>query len=109
VHDGWAAYSSYTRCRQALCGVHLLRELTFFEELSGETKAWASPLKELLLEMKGEAEREGGPEAGRVGEMTARYDRLVTEGQEAQPPVGLPDWVAQAGTQPAATAGEKER
>jgi hypothetical protein len=40
---------------------HLLRELTYFEELNEVTKAWASPLKELLLEMKGVAEREGAP------------------------------------------------
>jgi transposase len=40
VHDGWPAYSFYTQCRHALCGVHLLRELTFFAELSAETKGW---------------------------------------------------------------------
>ncbi|MFL6230938.1 MAG: IS66 family transposase [Pyrinomonadaceae bacterium] len=51
VHDGWLAYAHYTQCRHALCGVHLLRELTYFEELGKETKAWATPLKELLLEM----------------------------------------------------------
>ena len=49
MHDGWLAYTHYTKCRHALCGVHLLRELTYFEELSEETKLWASPLKELLL------------------------------------------------------------
>jgi transposase len=54
VHDGLLAYTHYTRCRHALCGVHLLRELTYFDELSAETKAWAAPLKELLLKMKGE-------------------------------------------------------
>jgi transposase len=78
VHDGWLAYSHYTRCRHALCGVHLLRELTYFEELGEETKAWAAPLKELLLEMKGEVERargEGGKRlaAGRLAELTGSY------------------------------------
>jgi transposase len=90
VHDGWLSYTHYSGCRHALCGAHLLRELTYFEELSEETKAWAAPLKGLLLEMKGVAEREGGPKAGRVEEMTARYDRLVAEGQEAQPPPDVP-------------------
>lgn len=51
-------------CRHALCGAHLLRELTFFEELSEETKAWPSHLKELLLGMKGEAEEEGDRRRG---------------------------------------------
>jgi transposase len=62
VHDGLLSYKHYTRCRHALCGVHLLRELTYFGELSEETKTWAAPLKELLLEMKGEVERVCGQE-----------------------------------------------
>ncbi len=91
VHDGWLSYTHYPNCRHALCGAHLLRELTYFEELSEETKTWAAPLKELLLEMKGVAEREGAPVPPRLVEgLTARYDRLVAEGQEAQPPPGVP-------------------
>ena len=55
------------------------------------TKAWAVPLKELLLEMKGVAEREGVQvPAWQVEELTARYDRLVAEGQEAPPPPDVP-------------------
>ena len=96
VHDGWPAYSFYTQCRHALCGAHLLRELTFFAELSEETKAWAAPLKELLLEMKAEAER-AGAEGGRrvaddkLAELTQCYDRLIAEGLEAQPPPQVPE------------------
>jgi transposase len=91
VHDGWLSYTHYPNCRHALCGAHLLRELTYFEELSEVTKAWAAPLKELLLEMKGVAEREGAQvPAWRVEELTARYDRLVAEGQGAQPPPDVP-------------------
>ncbi len=94
VHDGWFSYTHYSDCRHALCGAHLLRELTYFEELSEETKAWAASLKELLLEMKGVAEREGAQApAWRVRELTARYDRLVAEGQGAQPPPGVPQSV----------------
>ena len=32
VHDCWASYLSYTNCEHALCGSHLLRELTFIVE-----------------------------------------------------------------------------
>lgn len=68
-----------------------MRELTYFEELSEETKAWVAPLKELLLEMKGVADSEGAQvPAWRVEELTARYDRLVAEGREAQPPPDVP-------------------
>jgi transposase len=98
VHDGLLAYKHYTTCRHALCGVHLLRELTYFEELAAETKAWAAPLKELLLKMKGEIERvnaEGGkrlPEE-RLWSLTQSYDRLVAAGLESQPPPDVPDQV----------------
>jgi transposase len=91
VHDGWFSYTHYPDCSHALCGAHLLRELTYFEELSEETKVWAAPLKALLLEMKGAAEREGAPvSAWQVEELTARYDRLIAEGQRAQPPPDIP-------------------
>ena len=91
VHDGWLSYTHYPDCRHALCGAHLLRELTYFEELCEVTKAWAAPLRELLLEMKGVAEREGAQvPAWQVGELTARYDQRVAEGQEAQPPPDVP-------------------
>ncbi|MET0623163.1 MAG: IS66 family transposase, partial [Pyrinomonadaceae bacterium] len=92
VHDGWLSYTHYSSCHHALCGAHLLRELTYFEELSEATKAWASSLKELLLEMKGVAEHEGAPvPAWQVEGLTARYDMLVAEGQGAQPPPDVPE------------------
>lgn len=98
VHDGWLAYKHYTRCRHALCGVHLLRELTYFEELSAQTKAWATLLKELLLEMKEAVEREragGGTRLNSLmlAELSERYDRLVVEGQGASPPPDMPELV----------------
>jgi transposase len=98
VHDGLLSYKYYTRCRHALCGVHLLRELTYFEELSAQTKAWAAPLKEMLLEMKGSVERVRGEGGKRLAEeelslLTQSYDRLVAEGQKAQPPQEVPEQV----------------
>jgi transposase len=35
VHDGYASYATYRGCRHALCGVHLLRELTYLAEEEG--------------------------------------------------------------------------
>jgi len=98
VHDGWLAYTHYTRCQHALCGVHLLRELTYFAELSAQTKAWAAPLKELLLEMKREVERvkeEGGRQLDqqRLVSLIESYDHLVAAGLRAQPPPELPQQV----------------
>ena len=47
VHDCWASYLSYAHCDHALCGAHLLRELTFIVDAHGY--AWAKRMKRLLL------------------------------------------------------------
>jgi transposase len=98
VHDGWLSYTYYTGCRHALCGAHLLRELTYFVELGEGWRGWAEPLLKLLLEMKAEVERvsEGGgdrlaPE--RLMELMGSYDRLVRQGLEANPPPEVADQV----------------
>ena len=46
IHDCWASYFSYTSCRHALCGSHLLRELVFIIESNGYR--WAKNMKLLL-------------------------------------------------------------
>ncbi len=91
VHDGWWSYDYYTACRHSLCGVHLLRELTFFTELNAEQKAWAAPLKELLLEIKDAVERERGNgrehlKADEQAAFTRSYDELVTQGLSVNAP-----------------------
>lgn len=85
VHDGWPVYSLYSRCTHALCGAHLLRELTYFIEANAEQKSWAEPLKSLLLEIKSEVER--GREAGnrrldadRQAAFIAQYQEIIKEG-----------------------------
>ena len=47
VHDCWASSLSYAHCGHALCGAHLLRELTFIIDAHGY--AWAKRMKRLLL------------------------------------------------------------
>lgn len=98
VHDGWLSYTYYTGCRHALCGAHLLRELTYFVELGEGWKQWAEPLLKLLLEMKAEVERtrergEGRLAAQRLMELRCSYDQLVTQGLEANLPPEVPDQV----------------
>ena len=99
VHDGLLSYKHYTKCRHVLCGVHLLSELTYFEEVSAETKVlWAAPLKQLLLEMKGEVERVIVQDGKRLADdnlnsLTESYDRLVVEGLRMQLPPEVPEQV----------------
>jgi len=91
VHDGWPAYGYYCQCRHALCGAHLLRELTYIEESHPHQRGqWAEPLAKLLLEMKEAVE--GARAAGRAaltkqeqGEYFGRYDEVVRRGLELNP------------------------
>jgi transposase len=46
VHDFWQAYLSL-ECEHAICNAHIVRELTFFEDLGQD---WAAQLKALLLQ-----------------------------------------------------------
>jgi hypothetical protein len=112
VHDGLLAYKYYMHFRHALCGVPLLRELTYFEKLTAETKAWAAPLKELLPEMRGKSSKSGeragsGLPGGRLAALTASYERLIDDGQRARPP-GIPEQVIKPGARPAVAAREKK-
>lgn len=91
VHDGWWSYDYYTHCRHSLCCVHLLRELTFFAELSNEQKAWAAPLAELLLEIKGRVEElmDAGQQSLGRDEQAAfseRYEGLIRKGLDQNEP-----------------------
>jgi transposase len=89
VHDGWKPYRRYTCCRHALCNIHHLRELTFFEEQFHQT--WAKELKGLLLEMKAAVEdvhtlgRNLLPASAREAFVT-HYRTLLAAGLAANPP-----------------------
>jgi transposase len=65
-------------------------KLTFFTELSEESKRWAEPLCKLLLVIKREVEgvrAEGGERLDERREaLTAGYAQLVGEGIKANPP-----------------------
>lgn len=89
VHDGWSAYATYSQCGHALCGAHLLRELTFLHEQYQQT--WAQQMKALLLKAKAavEAARQRGAEAlddALAKTLTNEYRVLVEAGFAANPP-----------------------
>ena len=91
VRDGWQAYDEYRRCRHALCGAHLLRELVYVEEVSPDQRQWVEPFIKLLLEIKAAAERARGAGRGELGEemqakFIRRYERLVRRGERLNPP-----------------------
>lgn len=102
VHDGLRSYQGY-RFTQALCNVHHLRELTFIEE---ELKQdWARKMKELLLDMKAavaQAKANGLSELDllTLAEFLARYERIIAQGYQANPPPGPPRTAAQGKRKP---------
>ena len=48
IHDCWLPYFTYKNCQHALCGSHLLRELTFV--IDSNNYRWATRMKRLLQE-----------------------------------------------------------
>ena len=89
VHDGYASYFTHRGCAHALCGVHLLRELTFLAEEGGAR--WAAALKRGLLTMKHAADRARTAGAAAVpraalARYRRRYAALLAAGEAAEPP-----------------------
>src|SRR5271157_3457686 len=88
VHDGWQSYWQYA-CDHALCNVHHLRELTFLSE--EQQQVWADQMITLLLDIKEAVEQARAQ--GRtslhpleVQDWKARYEALLDEGYQANPP-----------------------
>jgi len=91
VSDALCAYRQYRQSRHALCGAHLLRELTYIKETCAEQQQWTEPLAKLLLEIKAAGERvraARGVELGQEQRATSfrRYDRLVARAAKLNPP-----------------------
>jgi transposase len=88
VHDGWSPYWRYEAVH-ALCGAHLLRELDAVAE--EPRQGWAAGMAELLCDAKLVADRarqagnEQVDEAARA-RLVARYQRLLVDGERANPP-----------------------
>ncbi len=92
VHDGWGSYWHYT-CAHALCNVHLLRELTFLEEI--QKLEWAGELKTLLLDMKEATEQARALDKAalhvvEVDDWKAQYLSCLDVADQAHPPAQAP-------------------
>jgi transposase len=89
VHDGYSSYSQYPDAQHALCNAHHLRELVFVKEQYEQ--AWAEKMIALLVEIKEaveETKRQGQAALTdrQQADFEARYDHLIAQGLEANPP-----------------------
>ncbi len=87
IHDCWASYFSYIHCGHALCGSHLLRELTFVVDSNGY--AWAANMKRLLKEtcIKVSKSRQKKLSANDYANLQKRFRNILTRGEKELPPI----------------------
>ena len=89
IHDFWKPYLKYQDAQHALCNAHLIRDLVFLVEQYQQ--AWAQELLDLLLKIKQVQETAQAKHQDTLSNRVLRlfeadYDRLVAQGQRANPP-----------------------
>ncbi len=87
IHDCWASYFSYDHCGHALCGSHLLRELTFIVESNGY--AWATNIKRLLQETCKTVSNSKNKKLSTKNylKLQKRFRNIMTRGEKELPPI----------------------
>jgi transposase len=87
IHDCWASYLSYPDCSHALCGSHLLRELTFVVDSNGY--AWAKNMKRLLQETCKAVTQSPNKmlSDSACRNLQKRYRNILTRGGKELPPI----------------------
>lgn len=87
VHDCWAPYWQLD-CVHALCNAHLLRELTFLHETTGQ--AWNQRMMDLLVAANKDcnAARALGEKAlaqSKIEQILAEYEAILRDGEGCHP------------------------
>jgi transposase len=92
VHDHWSPYFTYDNCQHALCNAHHLRDLLFVVEQYKQS--WAEEMVQLLLDIKAEVDaapvHQMSLPLDRLDHFERRYDELIAQGLEANPPPADP-------------------
>lgn len=89
IHDAYSAYFKATAVPHGLCNAHHLRELLFLSERYQQT--WAENLTKLLVQIKQtihQAQQQGQSTLteAQLAEFETRYDQLLEQGFQANPP-----------------------
>ena len=92
VHDCWAPYWKLNDGLHALCNAHLLRELVYAQEVTGQD--WPTDMTELLLNaqrLSAAARQQGKPfDADAIAAFATVYHGIVRQGEELNPPQTRP-------------------
>jgi transposase len=92
VHDCWAPYWRLDDCIHALCNDHLLRELVYVKEITGQD--WPQAMMEFLLGANQlcEAARQKEVEFNTedIAAFRTLYDAIVREGEQLNPELDKP-------------------
>lgn len=85
VHDCWKAYFAFTDCSHALCGAHLLRELTGLVEKGSK---WAKTMHQFLLKLyyASDKGKNVAPERIKGKKWTDEYDQICAAADKEEPP-----------------------
>jgi transposase len=89
VHDGYSSYDQYPDVEHVRCNAHHLRELVFIQEQYEQE--WAGEMIALLVEIKETVEKAKTQTQIALTDpqqaaFEARYDQLIAQGLEANPP-----------------------
>jgi transposase len=87
VHDCWSSYFAYNNCADALCGAHLVRELTAATE--SNDYSWAANMKALLLETCGKVSKRKRKKLNdrEYANLQKRYRNIITRGENELPAI----------------------
>jgi transposase len=92
VHDHWKSYFTFDHCQHALCNAHHLRELQFV--VDQYQQPWAEDMSQLLLDIKARVQAAPSEQMSlapqRLTHFEQRYDELISQGLEANPPPAHP-------------------
>jgi transposase len=94
IHDAYGAYFKATTAPHGLCNAHHLRELLFLTERYRQ--AWAESLVKLLVQIKQAVQKAQQQDQDaltepQLAEFETRYDQLLEQGFQANPPLALPE------------------
>jgi len=87
VHDCWSSYFAYNNCADALCGAHLVRELT--AAIESNDYIWAANMKTLLLEICGKVSKRKRKKLNELeyANLQKRYRNIITRGENELPAI----------------------